>query len=140
MTLEQMKEDAGFGPVVSKLYHDLKVEEAGGPCAKQVVLAVLRTKKGEFLGTNWCKSPQATCPRGDMPRGEGYHLCKEVCRQPYHAEEMAVANAVKAGVGLRGAVCYVYGHSQTYEKTGSGVCPNCDKLLASHGVTSAVIP
>lgn len=100
-----------------------------GPCAKQVVHAVIVTDSGEtFEGTNLCHNPQDTCPRGDMPSGVGYELCWNVCKQPAHAE----VNAIRAaGEKAKGATLYLSGH--TY------VCPDCSIACRQAGISKIVL-
>lgn len=97
-----------------------------GPCAKRVVTATLVTAGGEtFVGTNHCFAPQTTCPRGAMPAGVGYELCQDVCMQPAHAEENAIAAAGDAV--LHGARMFVEGIDW--------VCGKCSSTMSRAGVT-----
>jgi len=80
-----------------------------GPCAKQVVIATLVAKNGlRFKATNHCDNPQSVCPREGMLTGEGYELCKTICRQGAHAEVNAIS---LAGRHTRGATLYLKGHT-----------------------------
>lgn len=80
-----------------------------GPCAKQRVTATIVTPDGRiFVGENDCANPQETCPRGDMPTGVGYELCKSICHQGTHAEIAALA---AAGTAARGGELYLDGHT-----------------------------
>lgn len=95
-----------------------------GPCAKQTVTATIVSTSGErFVGTNSVANPQAVCPRGGMPTGTGYEMCKSVCAQTGHAEENALRTA---GGAAFGGVLYLEGH--TY------ACDNCIALAAAAGV------
>lgn len=100
-----------------------------GPCAKLTVAALLVGRSGtRYLSTNYTLNPQATCPRGEMPSGKGYHLCKEVCQQPAHAE----INVLRlAGDDAEGGRLIVSGH--TY------ACENCRTEVFGAGVTSIEI-
>lgn len=100
-----------------------------GPCAKQVVHAVIVATDGStFEGTNFCMEAQKTCPRGDMPSGEGYELCWDVCRQPAHAE----VNALQAaGQKARGATLYLMGHTHC--------CNACRHVCDLAGIKEVVI-
>jgi deoxycytidylate deaminase len=95
-----------------------------GPCAKQTVTARIVALDGrEFTGTNYCEAPQAVCPRGDMPSGVGYELCKSICHQPAHAE----VNAIKAaGEAARGGTLYLSGHFW--------MCDECKAACATAGI------
>lgn len=78
-----------------------------GKCAKRVVTATIIAADGErFVGTNACFAPQRVCPRGSLPGGVGYEMCRDICLQPAHAEEEAIA---LAGDKARGARMYVEG-------------------------------
>lgn len=100
-----------------------------GPCAKQTVRATIITPEGERItGTNWCENPQVECPRGNMPTGQGYELCREVCGQKNHAE---VDACLKAGEKAKGGTLYLEGHSYC--------CPPCLKVMKEHGIASVVI-
>ena len=98
-------------------------------CAKQKVMAVLITPRGEhYVGTNWCARPQEVCPRklAEYRSGEGYKLCEEVCGQLHHAEIDACA---KAGLeGAVGGVMLIFGH--TY------CCEKCIQVMRTAGVVA----
>lgn len=94
-----------------------------GPCARKVVTATIITPSGRrFVGTNHCNNAQAVCPRGDMPTGVGYEMCRDICQQPGHAEMQALVNAALEGEAVAGGVIYIEGH--TY------ACNSCLKTLA----------
>ncbi len=84
-----------------------------GPCRKQTVTATIVAPDGQqFSATNWTACPQARCPREGMATGAGYELCRDVCKQPGHAE----INAVKlAGDKARGGVMFIEGHTYACE-------------------------
>ncbi len=114
-----------------KLYEERR-SDSGGPCAKQVVRAVLVTRKGNvYEGTNWCKMPQKACPRKDLPTGEGYERCVEVCHQRAHAETNAIhsAEAIE-GQDLAGSVMVLFGHYYA--------CEECQREAEAHGVQIVV--
>lgn len=98
-------------------------------CAKQIVTATVVSLSGEhFVGTNECLNPQPVCPRKDMPTGEGYHLCQQVCRQTAHAE----VNALKAaGEAAQGGTLILNGH--TY------VCSACEDAAWAAGIVAIII-
>lgn len=84
-----------------------------GPCVKQTVTATLIAKSGKrYVATNHCDNPQTVCPRGDMPTGVGYHLCREICQQKAHAEVNAIT---LAGADAMGAKIYLEGHTYACE-------------------------
>lgn len=100
-----------------------------GPCAKQTVTATVVALNGKhYVGTNYCNTPQAICPRAGLPTGQGYELCSSICHQPAHAE----VNAIKAaGEDAWEADLYLEGH--TY------ACAACQQAADAAGVRSIVI-
>ena len=101
------------------------ITEAGaGPCAKRVVTATLIAVDGtRYVSTNYCDRPQPVCPRGDLPSGFGYEICRSTCRQRGHAEANVL---VLAGSYAFGAQLYVEGHIY--------VCDHCHCLATNAGV------
>jgi Zn-finger protein len=97
-------------------------------CAKQITIAIIENNGEYWLGTNWCLKPQKKCPRGDMPSGEGYELCKSVCQQIGHAEEEALK---AAGNKAKGGNLFLLGH--TY------ICSNCKKLIEKAGIAKTFV-
>lgn len=90
-------------------------------CAKKIVTATLAFPDGRaYVGTNACLSPQAECPR--LP-GEGYNKCISICRQPAHAEMVAMqqVNDTTDGHMMISGI----GH----------VCDACQRAMAEAGVT-----
>lgn len=101
-----------------------------GPCAKQTVRATIVTPDGRhrFTATNYVNNAQPTCPRGDMPTGVGYELCRTVCDQQGHAEINALAIAKHHAAG---ATLYLQGH--TY------ACEPCKAAAKAAGIVEIVI-
>ena len=99
-----------------------------GLCSKQTTIAIITKGNKFWVGHNSCDEPQNECPRGDMPTGEGYELCKDICKQTTHAEVNA---CLAAGEEANGGILYLIGH--TY------CCANCKKVMAEHGIREAVI-
>lgn len=100
-----------------------------GDCAKQVVKATIVTVDGErFVGFNKVRNAQRECPRGDMPSGTGYELCRDVCDQTGHAEVNAMRSAAEKADG---AVLYLEGH--TY------ACAACQAAANAAGILQIVI-
>ena len=103
---------------VATMLEGMDMIAGSGKCAKQPVIAVIKSIKDEFyFGLNSCDAPQETCPRGDMPSGEGYEMCKDICKQTNHAEVNA---CIFAGESAKGATLYLIGH--TY------CCDHCKKI------------
>lgn len=98
-----------------------------GPCAKTTVRCTLVTKgDGRLIvGENWCRNPQAVCPRAP---DEGYEKCKSICDQVGHAEVVAL---LAAGADSFGARAFIEGH--TY------ACMDCQHALFGAGVESISI-
>ena len=118
---------SGLSPqaVSSEAAHPLR-----GPCAKLTTTATIIAPNGQrFVGTNFVNSPQLTCPREGMATGVGYHLCKEICDQPAHAEVNA---CLAAGERARGGTLYLEGHYYA--------CDNCKRVAAEHGVEIVIGP
>jgi len=97
-------------------------------CAKQTTIAVIENNGEYWVGSNWCDNPQPECPRREMETGEGYELCREICKQYSHAE---VDACLKAGKKAEGGTLYLLGH--TY------CCENCKKVMEEHGIKEVVI-
>jgi deoxycytidylate deaminase len=100
-----------------------------GKCAKQETIAVIENDGQYWIGSNWCGNAQEICPRSDMPTGEGYAICKNVCKQVCHAEVDALQNA-----GLKntkGGKIYLIGH--TY------CCESCKNKIKEYGITEVII-
>jgi deoxycytidylate deaminase len=98
-------------------------------CKKQTTVAVIM-KEQQFIsiGFNEINADISECPRKGMKTGEGYELCKSVCKQNNHAEVNACLNA---GEQAKGATLYLIGH--TY------CCDNCKKVMEEHGIVNVVI-
>jgi deoxycytidylate deaminase len=104
-----------------------------GKCAKANVVATLTTIKGEvFRSNNYCLTPQSTCPRDiqGYKSGEGYHLCKQICNQPGHAEENVIYFAKKEGANVRGGRIVV-----DY----SWICNNCKSVCNDNGINKVEV-
>jgi deoxycytidylate deaminase len=99
-----------------------------GKCAKQTTIAVIENNGRYWIGSNWCENAQAECPRKDMPTGEGYELCKDVCKQHSHAEVDACLNARENAIG---GTLYLLGH--TY------CCDNCKSVMSAYRIKNVVI-
>jgi hypothetical protein len=99
-----------------------------GPCVKQTVIATIIALDGRrFIGTNFCRNAQTTCPRAGMATGVGYELCRDICKQDAHAEINALR---EAGAAAQGATLYLEGH--TY------ACAPCLAAAKEHGCTVVI--
>ena len=98
-------------------------------CAKRRVLCKIELADGRsIVGENACLNPQQLCPRQDLPTGVGYELCKDVCKQVGHAEEVAVSLLRE---GDRPTKATITGHNY--------VCDNCKSILRSVGITEVEV-
>lgn len=86
----------------------------GPACVKQSVYVKLVCVNGDtHYGSNEMKETSiTTCPRVELnyPTGEGYHHCKDTCKQEFHAERQAIQRAREAGSDTTGASIYLVGH------------------------------
>lgn len=99
-----------------------------GKCAKQEVTAYILTLNSKLIcGSNWCANPQIECPRKDLPSGQGYELCKDICKQKNHAEVDACINAGDEAID---GTLYLIGH--TY------CCENCIKIMKKYKIKKVV--
>lgn len=84
------------------------------PCLKMNVRAALLTPSGKvILGSNEINSNVFTCPRAEAgcSTGEGYELCKTICKQISHAEVSAINKTKTQGHKIEGSKMYLLGHS-----------------------------
>lgn len=94
-------------------------------CRKVVVRATLVTRGGKvFASENHVQHDPGSCPREGMAHGEGYHLCRDICRQPGHAETNVLG---MAGALARGGVVYLEGHDR--------LCEGCREACSRAEVT-----
>jgi len=92
-------------------------------CAKQRVVALLIKGEKIWYGTNWCEKEHDCCPRGNLPTGVGYELCRTECRQRCHAE---VDVLIKADDQARGGELILFGHDH--------FCEHCIDMMKRYGV------
>ena len=60
-------------------------------CLDRTIVAVIEYQGKIYIGTNGIKNEPTECPRSGYTINQGYELCRTVCKQPYHAEEAAIA-------------------------------------------------
>jgi deoxycytidylate deaminase len=116
---------------------------ANGNCAKRVVVCNIVDPKKLFggpglgrelddwvvgYGNNGCINPQPKCPREP---GEGYLKCKTICGQQGHAEDMALQDAARRGIDVKGMEAHVYGHNH--------VCGDCGDKLVAAGIARVIV-
>jgi len=111
-----------------------KLSTGFGPCIKQPVYAMLRTKSGlDFFGSNEMNtSPGSTCPRDDLgyKTGEGYALCKSACSQDSHAEIECIKRAIKQNICTIDSTLFLIGHYYC--------CENCMGFMLKNGVKTVI--
>ncbi len=100
-------------------------------CLKRPLYVLIITAKNEyFYGMNCINnSDLKECPRQNSPTGEGYELCRNVCRQGAHAELHAITACLDAQANLHGAKAYLTGHDYC--------CESCLLHMKQYGITSA---
>jgi deoxycytidylate deaminase len=95
-------------------------------CKKQIVIAIIITKNNKVhIGYNDCENNVDECPRKDRSTGEGYELCRTMCKQNSHAEISAI-NKCEDKLELKDATLILKGHSY--------VCDGCKKQLLNVGI------
>lgn len=94
------------------------------PTAPFGVGCVISSTDGKVLATGYSGSPNGQPHCTDV----GHQLVDDRCIRTVHAEQNAVAQAVRHGASLMGAVAYVTNHP----------CMDCAKLLAAAGVTKVM--
>lgn len=97
-------------------------------CAKREVIAIIENNGQYWIGTNFCKKEQIKCPRENFPSGEGYELCKKICKQEHHAE---VDACEKAGKNALGGTLYLIGHDYA--------CDDCVLIMELYGIKKLII-
>jgi len=100
-----------------------------GACLKAQVRATLIAVDGtRFIGTNGIMREVGACPRATLPSFVGYAPCKDVCKQPSHAEVSAI---LLAGEQAEGATIYLEGHHAP--------CPDCVAAANAAGVAQIIV-
>jgi deoxycytidylate deaminase len=97
-------------------------------CAKQTTVAIIANGGKHWISTNYCDNAQPACPRGNLPTGVGYEMCKDICQQRNHAE-MNVCRA--AGEGARGGTLFLIGHYYC--------CESCRQAMEKYGIKKIVV-
>ena len=98
-------------------------------CAKVRVFAILLTTDGKtYTGSNDVLDRQLVCPREP---GEDYAKCLSICRQPGHAEMVAITQAINRGSPIRHGKIFVFGNTP---------CTGCMEAMTKHQITWTSIP
>lgn len=96
-------------------------------CVKRRVRCIIITDQGNaFVGENLCDRPQPVCPRSPT---DDYERCTSVCRQPGHAEIVALKKLDESGE--RGMMALVFGIDH--------LCKDCARALSGAGISQVII-
>ena len=73
------------------------------------------------------------CPRYEKgcKTGEGYELCKTICKQTGHAEIIAIQDALKKNHTIKNAQLYLFGHWWC--------CENCCTTILEHNIQTVYL-
>jgi len=112
-------------------------------CFRRAIGAII-VRDDQIISTGYVGAPRKTkdslqhgfCLRDRLgiPHGQRYELCRSV-----HAEQNAVINAARAGVGLLGGDMYIYGSDPAGDAPIDAFpCYICKKMLINAGLTRVV--
>ena len=97
------------------------------PCRDRTIIAVIEDSGKFFIGTNGMMYDVGVCQRNEANHkiNQGYHLCKNVCVQPEHAEVAAI-NKWKAEAVNKDPILHVFGAKR--------VCDDCRRYAKQNGI------
>ena len=97
------------------------------PCRDRTIIAVIEDSGKFFIGTNGMMYDVGMCQRNEANHkiNQGYHLCKNVCVQPEHAEVAAI-NKWKAEAVNKSPILHVFGAKR--------VCDDCRRYAKQNGI------
>jgi len=112
-------------------------------CFRRAIGAII-VRDDQIISTGYVGAPRKTkdslehgfCLRDKLgiPHGQRYELCRSV-----HAEQNAIINAARAGVGLLGGDMFIYG---SVPETGAPIsafpCYICKKMIVNCGLDRIV--
>ncbi len=112
-------------------------------CFRRAIGAII-VRDDQIISTGYVGAPRKTkdslqhgfCLRDRLgiPHGQRYELCRSV-----HAEQNAIINAARAGVGLLGGDMYIYGSDAAGEAPIDAFpCYICKKMLINAGLTRVI--
>jgi dCMP deaminase len=120
-------------------------EEVGrrSTCWRRSIGAII-IRDDQIISTGYVGAPRKTksslehgfCLRDKLkiPHGQRYELCRSV-----HAEQNAIINAARAGVGLLGGDMYIYGSVFGKDKTIDAFpCFICKKMIINAGLNRVI--
>lgn len=121
--------------ILNKPYHPETAAFAEGvvrglglkPCRDRTIIAVIEDSGKFFIGTNGMMYDAGICPRNEANHkiNQGYHLCKNACVQPEHAEVAAI-NKWKAEAVNKDPILHVFGAKR--------VCDDCRRYAKQNGI------
>ena len=121
--------------ILNKPYHPETAAFAEGvvrglglkPCRDRTIIAVIEDSGKFFIGTNGMMYDVGVCQRNEVNHkiNQGYHLCKNVCVQPEHAEVTAI-NKWKAEAVNKDPILHVFGAKR--------VCDDCRRYAKQNGI------
>ena len=121
--------------ILNKPYHPETAAFAEGvvrglglkPCRDRTIIAVIEDSGKFFIGTNGMMYDVGMCQRNEVNHkiNQGYHLCKNVCVQPEHAEVAAI-NKWKAEAVNKDPILHVFGAKR--------VCDDCRRYAKQNGI------
>lgn len=121
--------------ILNKPYHPETAAFAEGvvrglglkPCRDRTIIAVIEDSGKFFVGTNGMMYDVGMCQRNEANHkiNQGYHLCKNVCVQPEHAEVAAI-NKWKVEAVNKDPILHVFG--------AKSVCDDCHRYAKQNGI------
>ena len=121
--------------ILNKPYHPETAAFAEGvvrglglkPCRDRTIIAVIEDSGKFFVGTNGMMYDVGMCQRNEANHkiNQGYHLCKNVCVQPEHAEVAAI-NKWKVEAVNKNPILHVFGAKR--------VCDDCRRYAKQNGI------
>jgi len=131
-------------PTRDQYYLNIAKEVAQrGTCYRSRFGAII-VKDDQIISTGYIGAPRGTkdctergyCLRDELkiPHGTQFEACRSV-----HAEQNAIINAARAGVGLIGATLYLYTENpKTGELVDSLPCYICKKMIINSGLSKFI--
>lgn len=115
------KNKTRYRPILNMLHKQQGLKR----CLDRTIIAVIEYQGKIYIGTNGIKDKPTECPRNGYTINQGYELCTRICKQPYHAEESAIAQWINdCGKHIvntnRDATISVYG--------AKAMCERCKEL------------
>ena len=131
-------------PEKDQYYLDIaEVVSARSTCLK-VLMGAIIVREDQIIAAGYAGAPRHTrssmehgfCLRKklNIPSGTQYEMCRSV-----HAEQNAIINAARAGVGLLGGDMFIYGESrETDQPLDAFPCFICKKMIINCGIKRVI--